>query len=143
MKQQKTGTKIASPMTGPCQRAALWPVWLISLDSPMLNSSLLQVSDVFLYVFANFMSIYGTWYSLKTVFMVFKKHINRRLIFTYMKKQIVSSKWNLKKDQLKNLRLYKEYLLHEEPSHKNQVTAWCLSPSREPDPTGIKFLSLF
>nr|KAF6500205.1 glucuronic acid epimerase [Molossus molossus] len=42
MKQQKIGTKPASPMTGSCQRAALWPVWLISLDSPMLNSSLPQ-----------------------------------------------------------------------------------------------------
>lgn len=45
MKQQKTGTKPASPMTGLCQRAALWLVWLINLGSPMLNSLLLQVSD--------------------------------------------------------------------------------------------------
>nr|KAF6484646.1 glucuronic acid epimerase [Rousettus aegyptiacus] len=42
MKQQKTGTRPASPMTGLCQRAALWLVWLISLGSPMLNSLLLQ-----------------------------------------------------------------------------------------------------
>lgn len=60
MKQQKTETKTASLMTGLCQRGALWLVWLRSLDSPMLNSSLLQVSDVLLYMPANFMLIYGT-----------------------------------------------------------------------------------
>lgn len=66
----------------------------------MLNSSLLQVSDVLLYMPANFMLIYGTWYSLKIVFMVLKSTLADPL-YLYKETNSVTQVKSLEKEQLK------------------------------------------